>query len=117
MERDTHRQSDADIRSRLQRMLGSAQRRQAKLARHVQHREEPLPADFAEQAVELENEETMVQLAARMEAEIVSIERALQRLEDNAYTRCEVCEEDIEAGRLHALPATTVCIRCAPDGP
>jgi len=93
------------------------QRRQEKLARHVEHRDEPLPADFSEQAVELENEETMVQLAARMNEEINNVEQALRRLEQGTYDQCAVCKGVIEAPRLQALPATTVCIACAPSGP
>ena len=46
----------------LEEMLTSIHERRDKLAKHVHHREEPLPQDFAEQAVELENSETMLAL-------------------------------------------------------
>ena len=36
--------------------------RQQRVSRHTRHREDPLPQDFAEQAVELENGETLVAL-------------------------------------------------------
>ena len=54
--------------------------RQARLARHTEHRETPLPADFSEQAVELENQETMVQLSPKGRAELTAIDHALARL-------------------------------------
>lgn len=108
---------EVEIKERLLRMRESALRRQEKLARHVEHREEPLPADFSEQAIELENEETMVQLAARMSEEISNVDVALQRLEQGIYNQCAICQGTIEAPRLQALPATTVCIDCAPSGP
>ncbi len=101
------------VRERLLQMLDSALQRQSRLAEHVEHRQQPLPADFAEQAVELENEETMVQLAAQMNEEVAAVKFALQRLDDGTYDTCVHCQSEIDSGRLQALPATTSCIRCA----
>ena len=87
--------------------------RQARVARHTRHREEPLPADFAEQAVELENEETLVALDKKMSRELVQIDHALHRIEIDQYLDCETCGGPIEEQRLIALPHATLCIRCA----
>ena len=46
--------NDAETRAKLEEYRASINTRREKLARHVSHREEPLPQDFAEQAVELE---------------------------------------------------------------
>ena len=97
----------------LEEMLASIHERREKLARHVHHREEPLPQDFAEQAVELENSETMLAL----EQELTEKEReamlALARLEEGTYGVCTGCGEEISAGRLQALPAAGLCFECA----
>ena len=39
------------------------------------------------------------------------MERALRRLDDGTYGRCEVCQEPIADERLAAQPATRFCVR------
>lgn len=87
--------------------------RRERIARHTRHRDEPLPPDFAEQAVELENGETLVALDREVNAEIREIERALRRLEDGSYGECTECGESIAERRLAALPYAGLCIDCA----
>ena len=103
----------ASVTARLEQARASIKERQAKLARHTQHRESPLPQDFAEQAVELENDETMVALERELTDELDQIEAALRRLEAGTYTTCASCGETIDPARLEALPSTTRCIDCA----
>ena len=79
---------NVQIKLRLEQMRKGVLSRQAKLSRHVERRKEPLPADFAEQAVELENEETIVQLARQMNEELVKLDAALVRLGEDRYTTC-----------------------------
>jgi DnaK suppressor protein len=38
------------------------------------------------------------------------VERALAKLEDGTYGRCDVCGEPIGAGRLEALPWAVLCV-------
>ena len=80
---------------------------------NVHHREEPLPQDFAEQAVELENQEVLEALDDDARAELRQIQRALQRIDDGSYGSCARCGDDINPDRLAALPMATECIRCA----
>ncbi|MEZ5550736.1 MAG: TraR/DksA family transcriptional regulator [Pseudomonadales bacterium] len=89
--------------------------RHERISRHTRHREEPLPADFAEQAVELENGETLIALDQELEAEIKKIDRALARIESGDYAYCESCGEAIGDDRLDAVPVTVLCIDCAND--
>lgn len=91
------------------RMLERVQR----LDDNVHHREEPLPQDFAEQAVELENQEVLEALDDDARADLKQIQRALERIEDGSYGECSRCGDDINPDRLKALPAATLCIRCA----
>jgi RNA polymerase-binding transcription factor DksA len=41
---------------------------------------------------------------------IEKVQRALGRIDDGSYGRCEVCGNPIEAERLDALPYTTLCL-------
>ena len=87
--------------------------RQARVARYTRHRDEPLPPDFAEQAVELENAETLVALDNEMSQEICQIDHALRRIDADQYLECEKCGEPIAEPRLIAVPYAARCIRCA----
>ncbi|MEE4281473.1 MAG: TraR/DksA C4-type zinc finger protein [Pseudomonadales bacterium] len=97
----------------LEEMLASIHERRDKLARHVHHREEPLPQDFAEQAVELENSETMLALEHELTGKEKETMQALARLEEGTYGVCTGCGGDISAARLQALPAAGLCFDCA----
>lgn len=52
-------------------------------------------------------------LDAVSQAEIAAIDRALARIANGDYGRCEVCGEPIAAARLAAVPAADACLRCA----
>ena len=103
----------ADIRARLEEYQASIVNRRERLAKHVHHREEPLPQDFAEQAVEMENSETMVALEDELSEQEREVDRALARLDEGTYGTCIECGEDIAPERLEALPATALCFDCA----
>lgn len=87
--------------------------RRERIARHTRHRDEPLSADFAEQAIELENGETLVALDREVNAELREIERALRRLEDGSYGICTGCGDEVGRLRLQAVPYASLCIACA----
>lgn len=90
--------------------------RMQRVASHTQHREEPLSADFAEQAVELENQGVLVAIDGELNAELRAIELAVRRIDAGDYEFCSVCGEEIGAARLNALPSVTLCIACAEQG-
>ena len=87
--------------------------RVARVATYTQHREEPLPPDFAEQAVELENQGVLVAIDSELNAELRSVEVALRRIESGEYPYCSSCGEEIGEPRLNALPSVALCIDCA----
>jgi DnaK suppressor protein len=43
---------------------------------------------------------------------IKKIKKALDRIENGTFGRCETCEEEISIERLKARPVTTQCIEC-----
>jgi DnaK suppressor protein len=89
--------------------------RHSRISRKTRHRDEPLPQDFAEQAVELENQELLEALDAEVAAELRQIQRALQRIESGDYANCTACGENIPLARLQAMPTTNLCVDCATE--
>ncbi|HEX7036895.1 MAG TPA: TraR/DksA family transcriptional regulator [Pseudomonadales bacterium] len=102
-----------EIKAVLERRRAELVERRERIARHTRHRDEPLPPDFAEQAVELENGETLVALDREVNSEIREIDQALRRLEEGTYGECAECGEPISEQRLKALPFARLCIDCA----
>ena len=49
----------------------------------------------------------------RRDQEIDRIKAALQRIEDDDFGYCSVCEEPIAPKRLENDPATPLCVECA----
>jgi len=45
-----------------------------------------------------------------LEIRFNNVKKALERIENDGYGKCEVCEKEIEAERLEANPAATTCI-------
>jgi DnaK suppressor protein len=89
--------------------------RHSRISRKTRHRDEPLPQDFAEQAVELENQELLEALDAEVAGELRQIQRALLRIESGDYAYCTGCGESIPPARLQALPTTSLCVDCATE--
>ncbi len=74
---------------------------------------EPLDANFAEQAAQMESDEVTADLehAAILEAERIKV--AVSRIDAGSYGECESCGSEINPKRLQALPYATECIDCA----
>jgi len=87
------------------------------LARRVDDLEadlrQPLDPDFAEQAVDLQDDESLAALEDAGRTEIVRIRAALARIDDGTWGTCETCGDDIAQARLTALPTATQCAGCA----
>ena len=45
----------------------------------------------------------------RIEEELADVERALARLDEGTYGRCEVCDAPLADAELEAAPATRFC--------
>ena len=74
---------------------------------------EPLDADFAEQATQMESDEVTGDLehAAILQAERIKV--AVSRIDAGSYGECESCGSEINLKRLQALPYAAECIDCA----
>jgi len=100
------------IRRQLETRLAEIQQRLDKISLDRRHVNQPLNADFEEQAIELENDQVLDALDIQIRAEISQIERTLAQMDEGAYGQCEECGEPIGDKRLAALPHATRCIAC-----
>jgi RNA polymerase-binding protein DksA len=99
-------------RRRLKTRFDEIQARLRAITRDLRHANQPLNADFAEQAVELENDQVLDALDDSIRAEMEQIERAWARMDEGVYGVCEACGKPIAAKRLEAVPFATRCIAC-----
>ncbi len=67
---------------------------------------EPDPIDQAEVTTERENE---VAILEALESQYDAVLKALKRIDDGTYGKCEVCGASIAPERLEANPAATTC--------
>jgi RNA polymerase-binding transcription factor DksA len=65
------------------------------------------PADAASDAFEREKD---LSILDEVQAELNDVERALKRLDEGTYGRCEACGTDIGDERLAAVPAARFCL-------
>jgi RNA polymerase-binding transcription factor DksA len=72
-----------------------------------------LPADWEEQATELEGQDALEGIEKAKLQEVGQIREALRRIAEGSYGVCSSCGENIDPKRLKALPMATRCIACA----
>ena len=101
------------IRRRLEQLRREIATRLERLDRHLHHRDEPLPADSGERAIELEGRETLEGLDQGATIELSHIDHALARLDAGIFGQCDTCGSAIASARIEALPWATQCIGCA----
>lgn len=68
--------------------------------------------DSADAAFDHTGEELASQLAEIEAKELIQIDRALMRLKQGTYGKCEGCGAKIPVIRLNALPYSTLCVKC-----
>jgi DnaK suppressor protein len=99
-----------DIAKTLKVRLSELKRRVAAIDQELHT---PLSADSEEQAIDLENQETLEAVEKSGIQEIRRIEQTLKRISEGLYGICAQCGADIDPKRLKALPTATRCISCA----
>ena len=70
------------------------------------------PADAGSDAFEREKEFSILE---RVETELADVDRALERLDQGAYGRCDACGEAIPEERLAVMPAARFCVQHQAD--
>ena len=99
-----------EARTRLAQQLAELKERQKRISAELAA---PLHRDLSEQAVELEDDESLEGQAALIGREIASVNRALTRIEQGSYGECVRCGEPISPKRLEARPEAALCFTCA----
>ncbi|HUE92171.1 TraR/DksA family transcriptional regulator [Pseudomonas sp.] len=69
--------------------------------------------DFAEQALQRQNDEVLEALLMEAETGMRQVGLAKLRLAEGQYGLCLRCGEAIKPARLAAMPATEYCLACA----
>lgn len=104
------------MESRLQKLEALRDSLQQRLARYDQHQKRadgPLDQDFAEQAVQVQNDEVVEALEGEVRDRLTQVNHALTRIQHGTGDICERCEASISEGRLSVLPEATLCADCA----
>lgn len=103
----------AKIRERLVRRKQELAERERRVARDLARSNEPLVADFSDQAIQTQNDEPLQVIGRAAHEELEQINAALQRLDAGTYGVCGICGEPIAPARLDAVPYATTCAECA----
>ncbi len=103
------------IREKLLERRAELQKRVRKITDEVRHTSGPLSSDFAEQAVEREDEEVLDALGEAGRQELRRISTALARIDSGDYGVCVGCGEQIPWPRLEVLPFSDQCVSCAEE--
>lgn len=73
---------------------------------------DPSGSDVLDVALDAAQDEISSQLAEVESRELANIERALERIRNGSYGKCDYCGDKIPLARLQALPYATMCIEC-----
>jgi DnaK suppressor protein len=65
------------------------------------------PADIGSETFERDKD---LSILYNVQAELGEVDRALRRIQDGTYGRCEACGRPIGAARLEARPAARFCL-------
>ena len=100
----------AAAKARLEARLAELGGRRDRIAQDLA---EPLNRNSSEKAVEMEDDVSLEGQAALIAREIVSVKRALTRIDNGTYGKCVRCGGEIAPKRLEARPEAALCIECA----
>jgi DnaK suppressor protein len=56
---------------------------------------------------------TEIGVGESLETSLARVERALVKLDEGTYGRCDACGEEIAPKRLAAMPEVALCVECA----
>lgn len=110
----THREITAELLARRAELTGEV----AELAEPI--RAPGVQVQFGKRAGDHTSDAVMQMersvAAEQLQSASVEIDRALAKLAEGTYGRCDSCGEEIAPERLEALPAATLCVACKAAG-
>jgi RNA polymerase-binding transcription factor DksA len=101
------------IRQKLRARRDHLLNRRERIDRDLAHRNDPLAADFADQATQRQNDDVLAGIGGSADEEIAALDAALARLEAGRYGLCVRCGKAIEPDRLAAIAYAATCASCA----
>lgn len=104
-----------EARDRLTARAAELRDRLDRVRRDLRREREPLPGDFDDAAIVVENDEVLQAIEQASVHELGQIDVALARIADGTFTRCDKCGGVIDAARLAAVPYAVTCRACARD--
>lgn len=84
-----------------------------KITDHIHHPQDELNHHWDDQAVSANENDMRKNLLVEAEHNLGLVNSALARIDNDSYGICMDCGEEIEEGRLDALPYATQCMRHA----
>lgn len=63
--------------------------------------------EVADEQEEYKNNEGIV---GKLEVQLQTVEKALKKIQDGSYGKCDVCEKEIPEARIKASPSSVTCI-------
>jgi DnaK suppressor protein len=112
------RKAETIDRERYLLLKGMLESRRREIHAKLRSLREQIPADAPdvrdaeEQSVDDFVQEVDLALMQMKSDTLKKIDRAIQRLEEGTYGRCQECDADIPAARLRALPFAALCRDC-----
>lgn len=85
----------------------------AKIKNHLEHPQDELGHHWDDQAVSARENDMRKNLLVEAEDNLLKVNVALARMESGDYGECTECGEEIEEGRLNAVPYASQCIKHA----
>ncbi|MDA8793083.1 TraR/DksA family transcriptional regulator [Bacteriovoracaceae bacterium] len=105
MNLDNYKQSLTELKNTLQTRI-------AAISKDKTRADSPISADFAEQAVDLENNEVLDALDTQEREELKLILQSLKKIDEGTFGKCVSCGDEIGDKRLQAVPYAQNCITC-----
>lgn len=85
----------------------------SKITSHLEHPLDELGQHWDDQAISARDNEMRKALLVEAEENLLKVNVALSHIENGTYGDCTECGEEIEEGRLDAVPFATKCIKHA----
>ena len=79
----------------------------------AEHGDVPFDENFADSGQVAAEQGEHRAIVGHLRDTLRDVERALAKLDDGTYGKCEVCGEDIVEARLEAMPAAKYCMQHA----
>ena len=102
----------ARLRNYLLEEQANLQQQLTSLDNAVQEANVGLGNHMAEDATAAFDQAATVSLRRGHELALKEVERALHRMDEGTYGRCERCGDEIDFARLKAVPQASLCMTC-----